>query len=61
MARALPDGGRVRTIELSDKHAGFAEEWIARSDVADAAFLDADKSSYSAYLAESLRIVRRGA
>lgn len=33
MARALPPGGRVRTIELSDAHADFAEEWIARSDV----------------------------
>lgn len=80
MARALPADGRVRTIELSDKHADFAEEWIARSDVAgkievhrgrgvdvlpsfesaDAAFLDADKSSYPSYLAESLRIVRSG-
>ncbi len=35
MARALPPGGRVATIELSPKHADFAEEWIARSDVAD--------------------------
>ncbi len=35
MARALPDGGRVRTIELSPKHADFAEAWIARSDVMD--------------------------
>src|SRR5262245_2213164 len=34
MARALPPGGRVRTIELSDAHADFAETWIARSDVA---------------------------
>ncbi len=37
MARALPpesEGGRVRTIELSDKHADFAESWIAKSDVA---------------------------
>jgi predicted O-methyltransferase YrrM len=34
MARALPDGGRVRTIELLDEHAAFAEEWIAKSDVA---------------------------
>ena len=34
MARALPEGGRVRTIELLDAHADFAEEWIARSDVA---------------------------
>lgn len=35
MARALPPGGRVASIELSPKHADFAEEWIARSDVAD--------------------------
>jgi predicted O-methyltransferase YrrM len=34
MARALPWDGRVRTIELNDEHADFAEEWIARSDVA---------------------------
>jgi len=35
MARALPESlGRVRTIELSDKHADFAESWIARSNVA---------------------------
>lgn len=82
MARALPQGGRVRTIELSAKHADFAERWIAKSDVAgrvevhrgagadvmrtfatdsaDAAFLDADKSSYPVYLRESLRIVRKG-
>lgn len=82
MARALPEDGRVRTIELETKHADFAEEWIARSDVpekvrvhrgagmdvlprfeadsADAAFLDADKSSYPKYLEQSLRIVRPG-
>jgi predicted O-methyltransferase YrrM len=34
MARALPEGGRVRTIEISGRHADFAERWIARSDVA---------------------------
>jgi len=34
MARALPDGGRVRSIELSPKHAAFAHAWIAKSDVA---------------------------
>jgi len=34
MARALPKGGRVRTIEIEDKHADFAEKWIAKSDVA---------------------------
>lgn len=32
MARA---GCRVHTIELLEKHAEFAEEWIAKSDVAD--------------------------
>lgn len=35
MARALPPGGRVRTIEINPKHADFAERWIAKSDVAD--------------------------
>jgi predicted O-methyltransferase YrrM len=34
MARALPPEGRVRTIELEARHADFAEQWIARSDVA---------------------------
>jgi len=33
MARALPEGGRVRTIELSPKHVAFARSWIAKSDV----------------------------
>jgi predicted O-methyltransferase YrrM len=35
MARALPAGGRVRTIEISPRHAAFARTWIARSDVAE--------------------------
>lgn len=35
MARALPPGGRVRTIEIDPGHAAFAKEWIAKSDVAD--------------------------
>jgi len=35
MARALPPGGRLLTIERSEKHADFAARWIARSDVAD--------------------------
>ena len=82
MARALPAGGRVRTIELSEAHARFAERQVAASDVAgrvevhlgagvdvlagfedrsaDAAFLDADKRNYGAYLKECLRIVRPG-
>ncbi len=82
MARALPAGGRVRTIEIEDQYADFAERYVGRSDVADrvqvlrgsaravlttfendsadAAFIDADKSSYPLYLRECLRIVRRG-
>jgi len=35
MARALPPGGRVRTIEIEPKHADFAESWVRRSEVAD--------------------------
>lgn len=34
LARGLPPGGHVRTIELDPRHADFAERWIARSDVA---------------------------
>jgi predicted O-methyltransferase YrrM len=34
MARALPPGGRLRTIEVEKKHADFAERWVAKSDVA---------------------------
>lgn len=35
MARALPEGGRVRTIEIREDHAEFAGKWIGKSDVAD--------------------------
>ena len=38
MARALPPaagGGKLVTIELDPRHARFARDWIARSDVAD--------------------------
>jgi len=34
MARALPDDGRVRTIEFLPMHAAFARAAVARSDVA---------------------------
>jgi predicted O-methyltransferase YrrM len=34
MARALPERGRVRTIEIEPKHMDFAKRWVARSDVA---------------------------
>lgn len=34
MARALLEGGRVRTIEVDPQRAQFAREWVAKSDVA---------------------------
>jgi len=34
MARALPAGGRVRTVEVNPDHASFAEQWVKKSDVA---------------------------
>ena len=34
MARALPPDGRVHTIEIDPKHAEFAQDWVARSNVA---------------------------
>ncbi len=34
MARALPPNGRLETVEISPACADFAEEWIAKSDVA---------------------------
>lgn len=34
MARALGEGGRVRTIELKEAFADFTEKWVAKSDVA---------------------------
>jgi predicted O-methyltransferase YrrM len=33
LARALPPGGRVDTCEIEPRHAAFARDWIARSDV----------------------------
>jgi len=35
MARGLAAGGKVVTLEINEKHAAFAREWIARSDVSD--------------------------
>ncbi|MHC4931444.1 MAG: O-methyltransferase [Planctomycetota bacterium] len=35
MARALPEGGMVHTIEIEERHAEFAERWAGQSDVAD--------------------------
>lgn len=80
MARALPEDGKLVTLELDPARVRFAREWIARSDVAkrvevregraaellralepgtfDAAFLDADKTSYPVYLEEARRLLR---
>jgi len=35
MARALPDGGRVRTIEYDPRHAAFARRQVEASEVAE--------------------------
>lgn len=40
MARALPDDGLVRTIEIEPKHVEFTREWAAKSDVADKVRVD---------------------
>ena len=34
MARALPAGGRLRTIEYEPKHAAFSREWCAKAGTA---------------------------
>jgi O-methyltransferase len=34
MARALPEGGRVRTIEINQRYADFAQRRVEKSDVA---------------------------
>jgi O-methyltransferase len=34
MARALPEGGRVRTVEINQRYAEFAQLWVGKSDVA---------------------------
>jgi predicted O-methyltransferase YrrM len=35
MARALPPGGRVLTVEIEEKHAAFARRYIQRAELAD--------------------------
>jgi caffeoyl-CoA O-methyltransferase len=35
IARALPAGGRLDTLELSDVHADAAEEWFSRAGLGD--------------------------
>ena len=35
MARALPPGGRVLSIEIEEKHAAFARRYIQRAELSD--------------------------
>src|SRR3954466_12827013 len=35
MARALPNNGKVISIEINDKHAEFARKYITRANLAD--------------------------
>lgn len=83
MARALPAGGMIVTMEKEPAHAELARTFIERAGLAEAVdvrvgraidllrrmdadgavdmvFLDADKESYTAYLAEARRLLRPG-
>ena len=85
LARALPAGGRLITLEADPKHAEIARGNLANAGLADVVelrlgpaletlpklaaerrgpfdliFIDADKPSYSDYLAWALRLSRRG-
>lgn len=83
LARALPVGGHLLSLEAEPRHAEVARENLARAGLADRAevrlgsaldllpalvseapfdfaFIDADKTSYPAYLDWCLRLVRAG-
>lgn len=83
MARALPEGGRLVTLEKEPAHAQLARSYVDRAGLSEAVdvrtgeasalladlgpagsvdlvFLDADKESYVAYLAEARRLLRTG-
>jgi predicted O-methyltransferase YrrM len=85
LARALPAGGRLITLEAEVRHADIAHKNIARAGLADVVevrvgraldslpqiaaeglgpfdliFIDADKPSYTEYLAWALKLSRRG-
>ena len=81
LARALPEGGRLVTLEAVPKHAEVARANLDRAGLADRVevivgpalatlpsldgpfdfiFIDADKESNAAYLAQALRLSRPG-
>ncbi len=85
LARALPEGGRLVSLELSPEHARVAQQNIVNAGLAavveirvgravdslaalvaegqppfDFIFIDADKPSYTDYLAGSLELSRPG-
>ena len=83
MARALPDEGRLISLEAAPHHAEVARANLARAglserveirvgaaldllpalaggDPFDLAFIDADKTSYPAYLEWAIKLVRPG-
>ena len=81
LARALPEGGRLVTLESVPKHAEVARANLGRAGLTDRVevivgpalatlpsldgpfdfiFIDADKESNAAYLAQALRLSRPG-
>ena len=81
LARALPEGGRLVTLEAVPKHAEVARANLGRAGLTDRVevivgpalatlpsldgpfdfiFIDADKESNAAYLAQALRLSRPG-
>jgi len=60
LARALPPGGRLVTLESEPKHAEIARTNLARAGVAGMIFIDADKQSYADYFTWALKLSRRG-
>ncbi|SJK98270.1 uncharacterized protein ARMOST_01533 [Armillaria ostoyae] len=65
LARALPDDGKLVTLELEEHHAKIATENITRAGMDselkfDFAFIDADKTNMLEYFVEAKRLVRKG-
>lgn len=60
LARALPPGGVLITLEANADHAALARENLGRAEPFDLIFLDADKDSYPAYLPPMVALSRPG-